>query len=173
MSPVLHSPHEASIIKALQYQGNRNDCAPFTIATIISAFTGLEIDGAVLATQMNKPVWRGIFPVIRRIPNWATLPWGMVDVLQNYGLAARWGFRYTTDYLRMSVQKGNLPIPIIGSWRPLWGHVMTLIAWDENGHWGFANTQMNEKNIDWKPEEYFNKHWKTFSRLCVEGILAE
>jgi len=172
MSQGLHSPHEETIINALQYQGSRNDCAPFTIATIISAFTGLSIDGVALAKRMNKPSWRGIFPVIHRIPNWATFPWGMVNVLKDYGFSAHWGIRYTTDQLRMSIHKGNLPIPVIGSWRPVWGHVMTLVAWNEEGLWGFANTQMNEKKIDWKTEEYFIKHWNAYSRLCIEVNLS-
>ena len=172
MSQVLHSPHAESIVNALQCQGNRNDCAPYTVATIVSAFSGSIVDGSTLAEQMNKPVWRGIIPVIRRIPNWATFPWGMVDVLKDHGFSAHWGIRYTTDYLRMSVQKGNLPIPVIGSWRPLWGHVMTLVAWDESGYWGFANTQMNEKKIDWKTQDYFITHWNVYSRLCVEVNLS-
>lgn len=172
MSEVLHSPHETSIINALQWQGSKNNCAPFTIATIVSAFSGLVIDGAILAEQMNKPAWRGIIPVIRRIPDWVTFPWGIVDVLHDYGFSAHWGIHYTTDYLRMSVQKGNLPITVTGSWQPLWAHVMTLLAWDPSGFWGFANTQMNEKKIDWKPEDQFIKPWNLYGRMCIEVNLS-
>ncbi|MBN1537029.1 MAG: hypothetical protein JW908_09880 [Anaerolineales bacterium] len=172
MSQKIHSPHEASIINALQFQGNTNDCAPFTIATIVNAFSGLSTDGAALAKKMNKPIWHGIFPVIRRIPNWATFPWGVVDVLKEFGFLAHWGFRSNSDFLRLSIQKGNLPIPIIGSWRPLFAHVMTCVAWDSDGLWGFANTQISEKKIDWIPEDYFNKHWNSYGKMFIEVKLA-
>jgi hypothetical protein len=172
MSQLLHSPHEATIINALQWQDATNNCAPYTIATIISAFSGSFIDGAWLATQMNKPAWRGIVPVIRRIPNWATFPWGMVDVLHEYGFQAHWRINSSTDYLRNSIQRGNVPIPVIVSWRPMWAHVMSLLAWDSAGRWGFANTQINDKNINWITDDYFMSHWKWSVRMLVEVKLV-
>ncbi len=172
MSQLLHSPHEASIVNALQWQGFTNNCAPFTLATIVNALTGSSIDGAWLAKQMNKPVWRGVIPVIRRIPNWMTFPWGMVDVLREYGFRARWGINSTFDTLRYSLQQGNISIPVVGSWKPISSHVMTIVAWDSSGSWGFANTQLNEKKIDWVSEDWFKNHWKLTARMLVEVKLS-
>ncbi len=168
MSQLLHSPHEAAIINALQWQGNTNDCAPYTVATILSAFSGSVIDGSELAKQMNKPVWRGLLLVIRRIPNWATFPWGIVDVLREYGYPAHWGIRYKPDFLRASIQKGNIPLPILGSWQPISAHVMALIAWNPTGFWGFANTQYNVHQIHWMPDNQFIKQWNLTTRMLIE-----
>ena len=79
------SPHIDAILAALQHQGDSNDCGPYTTATILNALLDLNLDGSQLAQQMDKPVWRGPLIVIRRVPNWATFPWGIVDVMREHG----------------------------------------------------------------------------------------
>lgn len=160
------SPFAGQIIQHLLYQGNRNDCAPFTAVTLIHAFTDRRVDPVELAQQMNQPVWRGARPVIRRIPNWATFPWGIVDVLRQYGFAARWQLFLPIEALFHHLGTPTLCLPILLSWRPLWAHVMTLIAYHPGRGFGFANTQSPSKEIDWLPEERFLRLWRA-SFHCV------
>jgi hypothetical protein len=168
MSDVITSPHSEDILNALQYQGSKNDCGPFTMATVINTFTNAGIEAEQLASQMNKPRWRGPLPVIRRIPNWATLPWGMVDVFQEYGLQASWRILASIAHLRDGIIQGDILMPILASYQPLWAHVMTLLAWDPSQGWGFANTQYQHHNLSWVNEETFAKQWKASGRILIK-----
>lgn len=167
--PTIFSPYTDKILSALQYQGQRNDCGPFTTATVINALLGLNLDAIQLSDEMDKPVWRGIFYVVRRVPDWATFPWGMVDVFRSYGLDARWRLFAKTSYIKNTLSKGKVLMPIIGEWRPSpWAHVMSLVAWDEELGWGFANTQHNHHNIDWISNDLAARRWKAMGHLLVE-----
>ena len=169
MTTAVESPHTQLILDNLQYQGSSNDCGPYTTATVVNAMRQQTLIGDELAKQMNKLRFRGILPVIRRIPNWATFPWGMVDVFRDYNLQARWWLRAPVSYLSPAISNGHILMPIIGEWRPqTWAHVMTLVAWDPEKGWGFANTQFNRKNITWRPDTDFQEKWNKFGRLLVE-----
>lgn len=165
----IFSPYHEKILNSLQYQGKRNDCGPFTTATVVNAMRGLNLDGIQLAEEMNKPVWRGIFYIVRRIPDYATFPWGMVDVFHSYGFHARWRPFASTRYIKEALPQAKILMPIIGEWKPsAWAHVMSLVAWDDDKGWGFANTQHNHKNIDWHAEEKVLRQWKAMGHLLVE-----
>lgn len=168
MKHSIHSPHEAAIIDSLQYQGTTNDCAPYTIATILNALTGTKIDASALARNMDKPVWRGVLYTIRRIPRWATFPWGIVDVFREHGINANWGLFFSTDDLKHNLENGNLSLPIICSFHPLSAHVLTLLAWHPLKGWGFANTQHNTHRLDWISNKQFIKQWNLTARLLIE-----
>ena len=169
MANPVQSEHTEDILDNLQYQGSSNDCGPYTTATVINAMRQQNLVGDELADQMNKPRLRGILPVIRRIPNWATFPWGMVDVFRDFNLQARWWLRVPVSYLRPAIDNGHILMPIIGEWRPKpWAHVMTLVAWDPDKGWGFANTQFSHRNISWRPDEDFQEKWNRYARLLVE-----
>lgn len=168
MSETIYSPHIQPLLDELQYQGQRNDCAPFTIATVVNAFFQAGLSGEQLGQAMNRVRWRGIIPVVRRIPDWATFPWGMVDVFKDYGLEARWRFFASVDYLKTRLLDGYILMPIIVSWRPTWAHVMTLVAWDEQRGWGFANTQTRHSDIYWLEHDHFCQRWRNGAHLLVE-----
>jgi hypothetical protein len=161
------SPHTEAIITNLQYQGSSNDCGPFTTAMVLNALLDLRLDGKQLARKMDKPVWRGPYFIIRRVPKWATFPWGIVDIMREYGLNASWRLFGSVDHLLQILPQEKIVMPIIGSLKPLWAHVMTLVAWDAHKGWGFANTQFSHPNIHWVSEDYFNQHWKVMARLYV------
>ncbi|MCX8063441.1 MAG: C39 family peptidase [Anaerolineales bacterium] len=161
------SPFAEHILQHLLYQGNRNDCAPFTAATLIHAFTDQRINPNELAQQMNHPIWRSGIPVIRRIPNWATFPWGIVDILRQYGLSARWQLFIPVQELTHHLASQILYLPIILSWRPLWAHVMTLIAYHSRYGFGFANTQSTRKEIDWLAKDRFLRLWNSAFHCTV------
>lgn len=154
------SPFAGRILQHLLYQGNRNDCAPFTAATLIHALTDQRIDPSELAQQMNHLVWRRGMPVVRRIPNWATFPWGIADVLREYGIAARWQLFLPVQELIDNLSTPVIYLPIILSWKPLWAHVMTLVAYHPKRGFGFANTQSPHKEIDWLKGDRFLRLWK-------------
>lgn len=169
MANPIQSPYTEKILKNLQYQGSSNDCAPYTTATVINTFREKKLKGDDLANQMNKPRWRGIFLVIRRVPNWATFPWGVVDVLKEYNLNARWWFRAPVSYLKPAIANGHILLPIVGEWRPQpWAHIKTLVAWDPDKGWGFADTQISQKKISWRSDKGFQNKWKNYGRLLIE-----
>ena len=170
MAQVIYAPQSAKILSCLQYQEKSNDCGPFTTATVLNALRNVNLNAIQLAQEMNRPVWRGPLFIVRRVPNWATFPWGIVDILRSYGLQASWGLFRSKDYLRQSLGSGTILMPVIGSWKPLWAHVMTLVAWDEEKGWGFANTQYNHHEIDWHPDESFIRQWKAMGRILIEII---
>jgi hypothetical protein len=169
MANVVQSPYTDQILENLQYQGRSNDCAPYTTATVVNTFRAKNLIGDELAKQMNKPQMRGVFLVIRRVPNWATFPWGIVDVLRENNFKARWWFRVPVSYLRPAIANGHILMPIVGEWRPKpWAHVKTLVAWDPQKGWGFADTQTSRKQISWHSDEGFQRKWKNYGRLLVE-----
>jgi hypothetical protein len=161
------SRHTDAVLTALQCQGKSNNCGPFTTATVLNAVLGRNFSGAKLAALMNRPVLRGRRLVVRRIPNWATFPWGMVDVMREQGLDAHWRFLASREYLIKGLDQGWLLMPIIGTWRPLWAHVMTLLMWDAEKGWGFANTGVNQRSMYWLEEQDFLTKWRAMGRLLV------
>lgn len=162
------SPYKDIILSSLEFQGYSNDCGPFTTATVLNALRGINIIPELLAREMDKPVWRGPLFIVRRVPRWATFPWGMVDIFNQYGLSANWRLFASKSYLRTALSDRLVLMPIIGSIIPLWAHVMSLVAWDESKGWGFANTQFTHQNIQWLSEEIFTKQWRTMANMIVE-----
>ena len=161
------SPFKDQILAAHVWQGTSNDCGPFCASMLIRAATGIQIDPTALARSMDRITWNGIFPVVRRIPSWATFPWGVVDVLRRSGIAASWRLFTPESRLRAALARGLVPVLFIGSWKPLWGHVMILLAWDPEGGWGFANPAVREKQLFWLKPEVLKKVWSAYGRAAV------
>lgn len=163
----IHSTNTERILTSLQFQGRSNDCGPFTTATIINALRGLNLKAEELAERMNKPAWRGPLFIVRRVPNWATFPWGMVDVFREYNLRASWDIFVKTSTLLEKLERGDIVMPVLGSLKPMWAHVMTLVAYDQQKGWGFANTQYNHQKISWLDDQTFQSQWKVLGHLVV------
>lgn len=161
------SPYAPKILASLQCQGNTNNCGPFTTATIVNAMRGTEILGDKLAEEMNEVSWNGIIPIIRRLPDSATFPWGMVDIFMHHGLRASWSVFTSPEKLRKMLAAGDILMPVIGSWNPAWAHVMTFIAWNGTKGYGFANTQYPAKEIFWVPDTTFVPQWRNLANLLV------
>ena len=167
MSKRIISPYAPALLSALQCQGNTNNCGPFTTATVLNGLHKKSLNGAVLADEMNRVRWDGVVPVVRRVPNSATFPWGMVDIFRRYNMDATWSLFTRVDDLIKLLEHGDILMPMIGQWRPPTGHVMTLIAWDDEVGFGFANTQYESKEIYWLKSEEFIKKWKNMGNLLV------
>jgi len=97
-----------------------------------------------------------------------TFPWGMVDIFHEYGLDASWKINSSFDYLKESIVQGKVLMPIVGSLKPLWSHVMTLLVCSPGNHWGFANTQHDLSEIFWVQEHIFRKQWRVMGNILVE-----
>lgn len=156
-----------------QSQGRSNDCAPFTVAIAVNALTGSQIDGAILAEVMNQPRrWLGPLPipVIRRIPNWATFPWGIADQLQRYAIAARWRFGASEGDLIAALEQNRIAMPIVGSLWPAWAHVKILAAHDPELGWGFVDPARPDGSLTWEGARQFEKLWANYGHLLVETL---
>ncbi len=155
-----------------QFQGATNDCAPFTTAMVIGAILGRPVDGRQLAAQMNRPRWRWgplPHPVIRRIPNWATFPWGVVDILRLNGIRARWRFGASEADLFLALEQDRIAMPIVGEFSPLWAHIKPLVAHDRVKGWGFVDPGQREV-LSWQSHGAFRKHWSNWRNLLVETL---
>ncbi|MBI3362752.1 MAG: hypothetical protein HY023_16750 [Chloroflexi bacterium] len=156
-----------------QPQGHSNDCAPFAVAIVVNALTGSQIDGAILAEVMNQPRrWLGPLPipVIRRIPNWATFPWGITDQLQRHDIAARWRFGADEEDLFAALKENRIAMPIVGSLWPLWAHVKILAAHDPERGWGFVDPARSDGSLSWESERQFGSSWANYAHLLVETL---
>jgi hypothetical protein len=155
------------ILAAHLWQGTSNDCGPFSAAMLINAFTPTPVNPTCLAQEMDRFAWRGLFPVFRRFPAWATLPWGVADILRRNGVPAEWRPFGSPSRLIELLRTGCIPIVLVGSWRPVWGHVMVLLAWDPQKGWGFADPAHQTGEMHWIEADRFKKIWAAYGNLVV------
>lgn len=158
-----------------QYQGRSNDCAPHTVAIVVNALMGQKIlQGDRVAKVMNRPRLRlKLVPVvIRRVPNWATFPWGIVDALRENGIRARWRFGAGQADLEQALEQGRVPMPIIGEIKVpgLWAHVKALAEIDSVRGYGFVDPGHPAAEIAWQPREEFERLWKNLRHLLIETL---
>jgi hypothetical protein len=165
-SPI-NSVHLQALLDALEYQGSTYDCGPYAAASIINGLLGEKLDPAKLAKEMSKPTWKGLFFLVRRIPNWATFPWGMVDIFRRHSLDAHWKILASQGEIIQILNSGGIVLPILGQWKPLEAHIMSLVAWDPDKGWGFANTQYDHHSITWLEHTQFMHNWKSFIKPII------
>jgi len=159
-------------------QGSTNDCGPHAVATAINFCLGAPvIDARALAREMNRPRLQAGFPpvVIRRIPNWATLPWGMADMLRQHGLNTRWRALAHEGDLLAGLEADRVLLPIFGEplrrrgLRPAgWSHVAILAGWNPAGgvYWFIDSAHRNAPAG--KARRVFLREWTNMGRLLVE-----
>ncbi|GAB4529054.1 MAG: hypothetical protein Fur0018_15390 [Anaerolineales bacterium] len=162
------SPHLQALLKAHAHQGESNDCGPYTIAIVVNALQGTRLEPKEMSRRMNRPRRRGALLVVRRIPNWATFPWGAADALREHGLPARWRVFANQEALLHGLTSGEILLPIIGEWFPSpWAHIAILAAWDEYKGWGFVDPLTPAATLYWRPYEVFTRQWQAYLRLLV------
>lgn len=161
------SRHTQDLLNAHQCQGQTNNCGPFSATIVLNAVRKKNFKGMELAEIMNTPRLRGVMPVVRRIPGWATFPWGVADILIQNGLRAGWRVNATLDDLRQALLLGKIPMPIYGEWKPLWAHIATLTAYDEEKGWGFVDSAQPDSKIYWHSRDDFEPKWNAFGNLVV------
>lgn len=163
------------LAKYHQFQGGTSDCAPHTVAIVVNAIRDQPLlEGDSVAKAMNAPRWRlNPIPrlVVRRIPNWATFPWGIVDELMANGIPARWRWRAAVPDLQTALGEGRVPMPIVGEWKwkGTWAHVKPLAEIDPQKGYGFVDPA-SEAELSWQAGEDFERQWKNFWNLLVETL---
>jgi hypothetical protein len=161
------SPHAAAVLHHHAFQGDTNDCGPCCAAMVMGAASQRVVAAAALARQMDRPVWRGPWPMVRRVPRSATFPWGIVDALAASGIPACWRLGGSVEALRGALLRGHLPLLVIGNWRPFWIHWVILLGWDPRRGWGVADPSIAEAKIEWRCQAQFERWWQAFGRIQV------
>lgn len=167
MAKPIFSPYLHPLIHAHQYQGKTNDCGPYSTAIVLNALLGQRLDGRDLADRMNRPKWWLFIPVIRRIPNWATFPWGIVDIMRSFRLHAGWCMFTSAEVLLSGLANGDVVMPIIGGWKPLWAHTAILAAYHTTLGWGLVNPANRSKTLQWLPDGEFLPAWRALGRIMI------
>ncbi|MBN2305627.1 MAG: hypothetical protein JXQ72_14180 [Anaerolineae bacterium] len=158
------------------HQGDSNDCGPHVVTMAINFWHGEQrLDAETIAKTMNRPrVQRSLIPVVvRRVPNWATMPWGIVDVLQENGIPARWQMRATEEDIQRALREDRLLMPIYGEpfrrdgWRwKGWSHVALLVGEDADVYWFVDSVRHNAPTS--RPRAEFLRLWGNTGRLLIE-----
>ncbi len=165
---MISSPHLQALRKAHVHQGESNDCGPYSVTIVVNALRAAGLQPRQVAREMNRPRLRGALLVVRRIPNWATFPWGVADALREYGLPARWRVLAREENLPARLKAGEILLPIFGEWYPKpWAHIAPLAAWDGPRGWGFVDPLTSTPEIHWRPAEQFSRQWRAYLRTLV------
>lgn len=172
--------HARSLADYHVAQGDTNDCGPHVVTMAVHFWQGnTELDIAAVARAMNRPRLGVGFPplVIRRIPNWATFPWGIADMLRQHGIPARWRLRASEADLQRALDEDRLVMPIFGEpWRREgrrwtgWSHVALLTGYDpaSETYW-FVDSAQSTSPTD-KPRADFVRLWGNVGRIMVETL---
>ena len=172
-----------------RYQRKSSDCGPYSLAIVANALLDEErFDPDVVAQEMNLPsVSRGPFPgpIIRRIPNWATFPWGITDYLRQHGFRSNWRIRGSMERLLGNLREQVATMVMIGEpfkfdfdWREYtgWAHVKVVYGYEPGVGLAFVdpgfpknpNDPWESQGIFWQDEESFVREWKNLLRIMIE-----
>lgn len=167
----VRAAHSQAVLACHRYQGDSNDCGPFTVAMLVEALSGRQVDAAGLARRLERPRWRGLWgflPLVRRIPGFSTFPWGLVDALELHGLRARWQRGCNPSELRGWLDAGLGLVVLYGEWRPKpWAHYVVLLAHDPALGWGVADPDRPKAELRWLPEATFRRRWQAMGSIAV------
>jgi hypothetical protein len=170
--------HDRPIEDAHIPQGDTNDCGPHVVTMAVNFWHGEQrLDPHTVAAAMNRPRLRkSLLPVVvRRLPNWATFPWGIVDALAEHGVPARWRTRASEDDLHRALREDRLLMPIFGEpfkregWRwKGWAHVALLVGWNpaSASYWFVDSARTNAPTS--KGREHFRRLWDNMGRILIE-----
>jgi hypothetical protein len=177
-----------------QYQGqDTNDCGAFSAAIVSNAIlNNHRFDGYAVAREMEKLVIASQpLPhiMIRKIPNWATLPWGISGYLKDKGTPARlkW-FGHTEDLLR-NIRGDRPTIVLLGEpflhvgWKFAgWAHAKVLYGFEPTGprpERGFYfvdpgypknwSRPWHPPGVFWQDAAEFQQQWSNMLGLYVEA----
>ncbi len=159
-------------------QGSTSDCGPHVVAEAVNFWTGeARLQADEVARRMNRPRVGAGFPlvVVRRVPNWATFPWGIADELRAQGVPAGWKLNASEDDLHAALRDDRLAMPIFGE--PLrrkglrwtgWSHVVLLEGWDPatETYWFVDSARTSAPTS--RPRAEFLQLWGNMQRLLVE-----
>jgi hypothetical protein len=150
-----------------QFQGKTNNCGPCCAAITINTIKGTKLLGGKLADELNRPKFSSGFPFIRRIPNWATFPWGITSLFHENGIAGTSTFLSRDSIILASIIQGKIPIVVLGDYHPLWAHYIIVSAYHSQLGWGIIDPAINIQKIWWMPFDYFNEKWSKAGRILI------
>jgi hypothetical protein len=153
------SPYTDKLIMVHQYQAQSNNCGPFCAAMAINSIMDLHLDGSDLAKSMNHPRFNLFIPVIRRIPEYATFPWGITDVLWEYGIKSSWKFFNAFSNLTELLPENLMLILLTATYKPINAHYRILASL-ENEQIGFVDPAYPVKEIHYQSRSSFLEEWK-------------
>jgi hypothetical protein len=169
-----------------QYQGQTNDCGPTCLAIAANAARDENLfHGPDLAQQLNKIAFRWTpfpRPVVRRVPGWATFPWGMVDYLREESITARWSVLNPPEKLLNILLEDRLAVVVLGQplrwkkWQYLgWSHYKILYGYTPGRGYVFVDPgrrkmgdTWGQHGLFWQAEEDFLPLWRNMGRILVE-----
>jgi hypothetical protein len=173
MVEMIESLFRNSLAQLHQFQDTSNDCGPYCTAMVINFLKVVSLSGEELGRKMDKMVWRRGVPIIRRVPNWATFPWGIVDRLKEDNISARWRIFQSEEKLLERLPNQVILIVIIGELCPMWTHYKILVARDEDLGWGFLDPSNKNGNTYWDTHTYFKSCWNNFGRQVIQIDLGK
>lgn len=172
--------HGRELASVHLYQGNSNDCGPHVVTMAVNFWHGRAIlDADKVARAMNRPrLGLGLPPlVVRRVPGWATLPWGIADMLRAHGIPARWRAGASEADLHRALAEDRLLMPIYGEpWQRRglrwtgWSHVALLCGWEPatERYWFVDSSRTTAPSS--RPRDEFLRLWGHMGRLLVETL---
>jgi hypothetical protein len=169
-----------------QYQGDdTNDCAAFSIAIVGNAFLNRpQFDGFKVAREMEKlTLVTSPLPhlTLRKIPQWASLPWGVSGYLQSQHIPAKLNWFASVDHLLRNIRENRLSIVILGDLLKGWGHAKALYGYEADGpkpQRGFYfvdpgypkeySRPHQPLGVFWQDENEFKQQWNSLFRILIE-----
>lgn len=161
-------------------QGDTDDCGPHAVAMAVNYWHGRTILAAdAVAREMNRPRLGLGFPplVVRRIPHWATFPWGMTDMLRQYGIPARWRFGAGEADLRRALREDRLALPMFGEplrcdgWKWAgWAHIAIVCGWTPHDETVWFVDSSHDDAPFGRPRDEFLALWRSMRGLLVETL---
>jgi hypothetical protein len=172
--------HGQVLVDYHRHQGQTNDCGPHVVVLVIHYWYGTSQPvPADIAQTMNRPRWQRGFPpvIVRRIPGWATFPWGIVDLLRAHNIPARWRLWANEQHLLRALAEGRVAMPIFGEplrrrgWRWAgWSHVAALTGWDaEQAEYWFVDSARHHAPASYSRQE-FMRWWRNMGRIMIETL---
>jgi len=169
------------------YQGDTNDCGPYSVAIAANAYLGeARFDPFALAERMKAPLFkRRPLPhwVLIRLPGGPSLPWGMAAFLaERLGIPARWQWRCGEELLWQNLEQGLITIVFIGDlWRwegaryRGWAHAKVLYGINERRGYAFVDPGYQRDPTDpwgaigvfWQARQEFLQGWRGTGRMVV------
>ncbi len=172
MQSYLFEFSQSEVCRYHLYQGDGNDCGPYSIAMAVNLYH--RMPRFVLGQDVAR--WMNHYPLLARIPDWATMPWGVPFTLRNhFGIPAHLSIWASESDLRYNLNLNRIALVITG-WRRkrlvIGGHISVLYAYDLNrfgqrrGGYAFLDPAAGDC-LTWISAVKFRSLWRFFGRLLV------
>ena len=149
------------------------------VAIGISGWTGFA--PLTLAKEAGLFKKHGLDVTLRKIPQWAALPWGVSGYLQSQHIPAKLNWLASVDHLLRNIREERLTIVILGDLLKGWGHAKVLYGYEPAGpqpQQGFYfvdpgypkeySRPHQPLGVFWQDENEFKQQWNSLFRILIE-----